>query len=465
MIREALDILSGWNELDSWTVATAALAAMACAVPGVFLLVRRQSMMGDALSHTTLPGVVIAFLLAHWFRSAGWLSEEAYDVSRHSVMFAGALIIGVLSAALTETVQKIGKVEASASLGVVFTTLFAAGLLLIRVAADSIHLDPDCVLYGTIETVVMDTVAGTNIPRAAVSNLIVLLVNLLLVTLFFKELRISAFDGALATTLGINSQSMHYGLMAVTAATLVSAFETVGSILVIAMLIVPPATAHLLTDRLSTMLRLSLCFAALSAVLGHAMAITLPPIIFSRVGWTNVSDASVAGMIAVASGLLFATAMLLGPKYGVLSRLVHQTRLGLRIAAEDVLGLLYRAEEQSDRAAPISVASPTAGRLLTRLALRRLAWAGAIIPTPDGYRLTDSGRLQAEKLVRAHRLWESYMAKHFELPEDHLHQTAAQVEHYLDPALRARLADELETPDLDPHGRTIPAEERRRGAK
>jgi manganese/zinc/iron transport system permease protein len=459
MIREAMDILSGWSSLDSWIVVTAALAAMACAVPGVFLVIRRQSMMGDALSHTTLPGVVIAFLLAHWLRTSGWLSEEAYDASRHGVMFAGALIIGIVSAGLTEAVQKLGKVEASAALGVVFTSLFAVGLLLIRIAADSVHLDPDCVLYGIVETVVLDTIGSTGIPRAAVTSLAVLVANLVLVVLFFKELRLSAFDGALATTLGINAQAMHYGLMAITAATLVSAFETVGSILVIAMLIAPAATSHLLTDRLSVMIGLSLFFAAAAAVLGHGMAITIPPILFSRLGFPTVGDASVAGMIAVASGLLFFGAMLFGPRYGIFSRITHQTRLGLRIAAEDVLGLLYRAEEQPGRAAAQPIMSPAVGRWLTSLALRRLAWSGAIIPTSDGYQLTDSGRARAEQLVRAHRLWESYMAKHFELPEDHLHDTAARVEHYLDPALRARLADELETPDMDPHGRAIPGEE------
>lgn len=457
MIREAVEILSGWSSLDTWIVITAALAAMACAIPGVFLVVRRQSMMGDALSHTTLPGVVGAFLLAHWLRTSGWLSPETYDATRHGAMFAGALIIGILSAAMTETVQKLGRVEASAALGVVFTTLFAAGLLMIRIAADSVHLDPDCVLYGIVEVVVMDTVGDSNVPRAAVSNLLVLIANVILVVVFFKELRVSAFDPALSTTLGISAQAMHYGLMAVTAATLVSAFETVGSILVIAMLIAPPATAYLVTDRLSTMLALSVAFAALSAVLGHAMAITLPAIIFSRLGLAAVTDASVAGMIAVASGLLFVTALLFGPRYGVLSRLLRQTKLGLRIAAEDVLGFLYRAEEMGQHEAQ-TVMSPGAGQLLTSVAVRQLLWGGAITGSSSGYQLTDSGRTRARDLVRAHRLWESYMAKHFQLPEDHLHDTAARVEHYLDPALRASLADELQTPDTDPHGREIPEE-------
>jgi len=460
---EFFDILSEWGSLDTWIVVTAALAAMACALPGAFLLIRRQSMMGDALSHTTLPGIVLAFLLAQWLRRSGWISPEAYDTGLHAIMFAGALLIGILSAALTEWVQKLGKVESGAALGVVFTTMFALGLLLIRLSADSVHIDPDCVLYGTIETVVMDTIGSTGIPRAAVVSGSVLLLNLALVLLFFKELRISAFDPALATTLGINAHLMHYALMSVTAATLVSAFESVGSILVIAMLIAPAATAHLLTDRLSTMLGLCLGTAALCAALGHTLAITLPSIVFSRLGFDSVVDASTAGMMAVAAGLLFTTAMLFGPRYGVFSRLLDQLRLSQTIAAEDVLGLLYRFEEQRqpDAGTNLRVFAQLMGASYarTRLAIYRLVWKGQLSAVATGYRLTPAGRQRAEQLVRSHRLWESYMAKHFELPSDHLHESAARVEHFLDPKLRAKLEAELDAPERDPHGRAIPAED------
>ena len=463
MITEFTDKLSVWGPLDTWIVITAALAAMACALPGTFLLIRRQSMMGDALSHTTLPGIVLAFLLAQWLRHSGWLSHEAYDTARHAILFTGAIAMGILSAALTEWIQQLGKVESTAALGVVFTTLFACGLLLVRLTADSVHIDPDCVLYGNIETVVMDTVGTTPIPRAAVANGLVLALNLALVTIFFKELRISAFDPALGTTLGVNAQLMHYGLMSVTAGTLVSAFESVGSILVIAMLIAPAATAHLLTDRLSTMISVCLGVAALSAILGHVLAITLPPMIFSRVGFDTVVDASTSGMMAVAAGLLFVTAMLFGPRYGVVSKLIDRLRLRLTIAAEDILGLLYRLEEQH-----LSCQSATkvrsfaqhmgTGPFWTRLAISRLVWSGQISSTSAGYQLTDTGRQRAGQLVRSHRLWESYLAKHFDLPSDHLHAPAGRVEHYLDPELRDKLAVELDTPQKDPHGRAIPRE-------
>jgi manganese/zinc/iron transport system permease protein len=465
MIWDILAGVSQWSALDTWIAVTGALAAMACALPGCFLVLRRQSMMGDALSHTSLLGVVSGFLLAHGLKSSGWISAEFYAATQHAVMFAGAMAIGVLAALLTEWIQKLGRVEASAALGVVFTILFALGLILIRVAADSVHIDPDCVLYGTVET----SYVGAGAPRAAVVNGLVLLVNLALATVFFKELRVSAFDPALATTLGIHAGWMHYGLMAITAATVVAAFESVGVILVIAMLIAPGATAHLLTDRLGWMLAISLVVAALSALLGHALAIGLPSPLFSRLGFDTVRDASTAGMMAVASGLLFVAAVLLAPRHGLLSKSLAQARLGLKIAGEDLLGLLYRLEEQhfegNTRFAPrVIEQSLGIGRMLTWLAVRRLAWQGNIAASRQGYQLTASGRQTARLLVRSHRLWESYLSKHFDLPEARLHDAAMRVEHFIGPEVREELAQELNEPSVDPHGRRFPTEEARPNA-
>jgi manganese/zinc/iron transport system permease protein len=288
----------------------------------------------------------------------------------------------------------------------------------------------------------------------------VLLANLALVCLLFKELRISAFDPALATTMGINARWMHYGLMAITAATLVSAFESVGSILVIAMLIVPAATAHLLTDRMSGLIGLSLVVAVLSAVIGHVLAITAPSIVFSRLGFDTVVDASTAGMVAVAGGLIFVTAMFLGPRYGIVSKLFHRTRLSVRIASEDILGLLYRNSEKQGKDATLlscDLGSVAVSGLLSRFALWQLTRTGDVSSAVIGYCLTHEGTRKAEQLVRSHRLWETYVAKHFELPDDHLHQSAHWVEHFIDPDLRDELFVELSEPTKDPHGSVIPS--------
>jgi manganese/zinc/iron transport system permease protein len=464
MIAEFLDLAGGWNFRDSWIAATAALAAMACAIPGCFLFLRRQSMMGDALSHTALPGIVAALLLANWLRLGGWLDDVSYPAAQQAMMFGGAIAVGLLTAFLTEWIQKLGHVEAGAALGVVFTSLFAVGLLLIRVAADNVHIDPDCVFHGMLETAGLSS--RGEMPAAAKTNGVALLINLALLLLFYKELKLSTFDPELATAQGINARAMHYGLMAVTAMTLVSAFESVGVVLVIALLIVPAATASMLTDRMGCMLVLSLVIAAVSSVLGHLFAITLPAMLFPRLGFADVRDASTAGMIAGTCGLLFVLSVLFGPRKGLVSRLASRARLAVRIASDDLLGLLYRLEESrlagETREAPRLVARQLGiGRIASRLSVLRLIRAGQIVSDSAGYHLTDSGRQAAGVLVRSHRLWESYLAKYFRLPDSHLHESAARVEHFLNPEIRAELESDLDTPKADPHGQVIPDEESR----
>lgn len=280
-----------WTSLDTWIAITAMLSAIACALPGCFLVLRRMSMMGDAISHAVLPGLALAFLLTH---------------SRDSLtMFAGAAVVGVLTAVFVEAVHRHGQVEESAAMGVVFTSLFALGLVLLVRGADQVDLDAGCVLYGAMELVPLDTVdvMGADIPRAVLKMAAVVLFNAVFLGALFKELAISTFDPALSDTVGISSKVMNLALMAVVAITAVAAFESVGSILVIAMLIVPAATAQLLTQRLANLVGVAVLVAALSAWLGHLGAISLPPLV-------GFEDTNTAGMMAVASGALFFIAVL-----------------------------------------------------------------------------------------------------------------------------------------------------------
>ncbi len=230
-------------------------------------------------------------------------------------MFLGAAIAGLLTALFTQWIMRFGNVDRGAAMGIVFTTLFAVGLLLIRRAADQVDLDPGCVLYGAIELTPLDTVnvGSLAVPRAALVNGGALLVNLLVLTLFYKEFKLSSFDPDLADTLGYSSQFLHYLLMTLVAVTTVAAFESVGSIIVIAMLIVPPATALLLTHRLLPMLFLSAAAAVLAAITGHLGALVVP-------GWFGFESTTSSGMIALASGLIFLLAWLFSPDQGIVTR-------------------------------------------------------------------------------------------------------------------------------------------------
>lgn len=299
-----------WFIDDTWIVIIGALTAIACALPGCFLVLRGMSMMGDAISHAVLPGLAVAFLVT--------------GARASFTMFLGAAIVGVLTAVFTQWISTLGKVDRGASMGIVFTTLFALGLLLIVQAADKVDLDPGCVLYGAIEMTTFDTVGSfqwgetvVDVPRAAVVLGAVALLNLLIAVLLFKELRISSFDPELATTQGINAQFMHYLLMTQVAVTTVAAFEVVGSIIVIAMLVTPAATAHLLTDRLGWMLVIAAVVGALAAGLGHLLAIVVPP-------WLGFEATTTSGMMAVTTGLFFLAAWLFAPRYGWLTRLIRR---------------------------------------------------------------------------------------------------------------------------------------------
>ena len=278
-----------WTELDTWIVLTGALTAMACAVPGVFLLLNKQSMLGDAISHAVLPGLAIGFLVSG--------SRDPLP------MFIGAVLAGLFTGVVSGVIERRGRVEAGASLGVVFCSLFALGLILIRLAADHVDLDPGCVLYGALELAVIDS---ATVPRIVWQSGAILILNLCLAGVFFKELQVVAFDPRFAKASGIPSGLIQQGLTVVTALTTVVAFESVGSILVIAMLIVPGASAMLLSQSVSGVLLWSLVVAISSAVLGHVLAISVGPTWLGLLtGRHDLGSLSSAGMMAASAGGIF----------------------------------------------------------------------------------------------------------------------------------------------------------------
>jgi manganese/zinc/iron transport system permease protein len=301
--------------LDSfWIILTGALAAGSCALVGTFLVLRKMSMLGDAISHAVLPGIAIAFFLTQ---------------SRASLpMVIGAGAIGVLAAFLIETLHRKGKLQQDASIGVVFTWLFALGVILISLFAGSVDLDQDCVLYGEIAYVPLDlwvTDSAASLGPTAVWLLgAVFLVNLIFVLLGYKELKITSFDPALAASVGISATLWHYILMGMVSLTTVSSFESVGAILVVALLIAPPATAYLLTDRLDRMLIYAVVVGVVASIGGYYLAV-----------WMN---GSIAGAIAVVAGIEFMLAFILSPTHGLLFKRLHQKADSEEFLAEGIVG-------------------------------------------------------------------------------------------------------------------------------
>ena len=432
-----------WNwSLDGWIVAAGVLAAVSAALLGNFLVLRRMSMLGDAISHSVLPGLAAAFFISG---------------TRNSLpMFLGAIIVGVLTAFLTEWVRGMGKVDEGASMGVVFTSLFALGLVLIVQGADQVDLDPGCVLYGAIELTPLDkvTIGRMEIPRAVVTLGIVAAINSVFVLLFYKELKLSSFDPALSSSSGMSAGLMHYLLMTLVAVTAVASFESVGNILVVAMFVVPPATAYLLTDRLPVMICLSVVLASIAAVMGHVGAITIP-------AWFGYRSTTTAGMMAVASGAIMLLAVAFAPRHGIVVKWMNQRLLSLSILSDDIVALLYRREERQ----LTSVVSESelsrdlqASRWSTSLAMIWLKRRIEIIGSKQSILLSDKGRERARSLVRSHRLWENYLASQALVESDRLHGLAERFEHFTGRELREQLDKEMDAPSHDPHGSVIPLE-------
>ncbi|WP_037291215.1 metal ABC transporter permease [Saccharibacillus sacchari] len=284
--------------MDFWIILTAVLVASACSILGCFLILRRMALVGDAISHAVLPGIAIAFLMSGT-RDSMW-------------MLLGATAFGLLTVFLIQTLQTSG-LQSDASIGIVFTALFAVGVLLISLNAQHIDLDLDCVLFGEIAYVPWDTwtFGGTDMgPRAVWMLGITLTVILMLLGLFYKQFKICAFDPAMAVACGIPVLLFHYLLMGMVSMTAVSSFESVGAILVVGMLIIPAATAYLLTNRLGVMIGLSVAVGIVSAVAGYLISYAL--------------DASIAGCIVSVAGILFILALILAPKNGLIARFARR---------------------------------------------------------------------------------------------------------------------------------------------
>lgn len=284
-----------------WIILTGSLVAASCGFLGCFLILRRMAMLGDAISHAILPGIVLAFLFSG--------SREILP------MLMGAAIIGLITVFIVQMLHQSG-VKSDAAIGVTFTALFSVGVVLVSLYTQQVDLDLDCVLYGEIAYVPWDTwqFGGMDMgPRALWGVGGVFLFSLLIIGLFFKQFKLCAFDPALAAAIGIPVVLFHYLLMTLVSLTTVAAFESVGAILVVAMLVVPSATAYLLTDRLHIMLFISMAVGVLSAILGYFFA-----------SWL---DSSIAGAMTAVAGLLFFLAFLFSPRHGMISKIVARRKI------------------------------------------------------------------------------------------------------------------------------------------
>lgn len=279
----------------AWILITASLVGMSCGMIGVFLVLRRMAMMADAISHTVLLGIVLAFMITQ--------SLEGVH------MLIGAALAGLLTTYLVQWFQSKG-VQYDASIGVVFTSLFAIGVILVSTSIGNTHLDVKHTLMGEIAFIPWNTTTlpftTFEVPVATLILFCTFLLVLGVILLFYKEWKITAFDPALAASLGLPVIGLHYLFMTLVSLTTVASFDAVGAILVVAMLITPAASAYLWTERLSIMLLLSALFGVISSISGYYLAVWL--------------DTSVSGSMAFSTGIVFLISFIFSPTHGVISR-------------------------------------------------------------------------------------------------------------------------------------------------
>jgi manganese/zinc/iron transport system permease protein len=302
----------------------ASVVAIACAIPGTFLVLRKMALISDAISHSILPGLVIGFFITH-------------DLSSPLLIILAALS-GLVTVVLVEFIQKTGLVKEDTAIGLVFPALFSIGIILIAKNANDVHLDVDAVLLGELAFAPFDRllINGADYgPKSLwiIGSILVITVTLLIA--FFKELKVSTFDAGLATALGFSPALLHYGLMSIASVTTVGAFDAVGAILVVALMIAPAATAYLLTNDLKKMLLLSIGFGIFSAISGYWLAHWL--------------DASISGSMTTVLGLVFFLVYLFAPNKGFLSVLYRNKQQRIEVSLLTFLLHLNNHSEVEER--------------------------------------------------------------------------------------------------------------------
>jgi len=402
----------------------ALLVGTICAVLSCFLLVKRWALLGDAISHAVLPGVAFAYLLNLPF-------------------FFGAVVTGVLTALGISAVERHTRIKEDSAMGILFTGAFALGFVLIsRIRSRAVDLFH--ILFGNVLGVSDADLLLTAITGAAV---------LAVVLLLYKELVLWTFDPMAAAAMGLPVGGLHYTLMLLLSVAIVASLQTVGIVLVVAMLITPGAVAYLLVDRMSRMIPLAVGVGIISALSGLYLSYHL-----------NVASGPTMVLVATA---LFLLTMLLGPREGVVWSAIRRRRAAQQVLLEDFLKQAYLADTQGE--ASVERLSERLGvpvRTVTALAAR-LARAGLVEVRDSAVVLSAQGRQWAIELIRSHRLWERYLVDRGGVPWTDVHAEAERLEHLATAELAAQLDEALGRPMRDPHGSPIPrgAEGAREGTR
>lgn len=401
----------------------ASAIAVVGGVVGCLVILRRMSFLGDALSHAMIAGVAGGYLVMKLF----------FGLEAHAPgMLLGSLIAAVVTVALIGFVSKVSRVKEDAAIGIMYTGVFALGVVIVSVFRHYIHIDLMHFIMGDV----LGISDGDLWVSVAVSALV-----LTVVLWFFRQLQITSFDPVMAASIGLPVALFDYLLTSCVSLVVVSAVNMVGVILVVGLLITPAATAYLLSDRLARMMWLAALFGVTGVVGGLYLSVWM--------------DSSGGGAVMLFVTLQFVAVLVLAPRYGLLSRWLRLRRMIPQQVTEDILGTAMRNAERPTAFAEFQkYVKDGLGKL--KPALRKMTEDGLLSgDMAGGFSLTDKGRSEAGRVLRAHRLWESYL-EHVGTPRSQIHERAHVLEHMGDGEAVKYLDELLGNPDTDPHGRKIP---------
>lgn len=400
------------------------MVGLTCGALGAFIVLRNMSLIGDALSHAILPGVVVAFVLLG-YNTLGF--------------FFGSVAAGLLSAVIITWIQQNVKTKNDAAIGIVFTAMFSIGVIGISsISRTGVHLDLKDFLFGNVLGVSNEDLIMTGV---------VMVMVILSIIILYRYLFASTFQPTIASTMGIPVKLMHYYLMLLLSFSVVAAMQTVGVILVVAMLITPASTALLLSDRLPRVLWMASLIGFLSSLSGLILSILyeMPP----------------GPAIAVTATAFYLLVAFLSPRNGVIAKVIQRSRQQQKIILEDILKETFKMSfaaklDINILGDKLNIKTQRLKRLMNLLIKQKLI----TLDTDKTFILTDTGRSQANNLIRAHRLWESYLVKEMGMDADQIHPEAEHYEHLLTSAQVDEVDKRLGYPALDPHGSPIPSREK-----
>lgn len=399
------------------------LVAISSGVIGCLIILRRMAFLGDAISHSMLAGVTGGYLLMKVL-----YGREAHFVA----MILGALIAGFTTVMLVSFVSRVSRIKEDTAIGIMYTGIFAFGGALASLFSHYIHLD----LFHFVMGDVLAVDAERLWMMAGVTAIV-----LFVIILWYRQLLLTAFDPIMATSIGLPVLLIHILMTTCTSLVVVSAVQIVGVILVVGLLITPAATAYLLTNRLSHMMVLAAVFGISSVVCGVYLSV-----------WFNVATSP---PIVLFSTFQFMLVLIFSPKFGLVSTWLRKRAAIPHTLAEDILGCMRRDPQHATSLSTIIANVRTDGQSL-RKTLQRMISSGWIQPLEnDDFLLTEAGQLEARRLMRAHRIWEAYLAR-LGTPSDQIHDKADLLEHVNDEAAVDYLDDRLGHPITDPHGQEIP---------